>query len=296
MRKLAARWVREPLFHFLILGVAIYLVFRIAGNGAASRHDEIVIAAGKIESLIAGWTNTWQRPPTQLELEGLIEDYIKEEIFYREALTMGLDRDDTIIRRRLRQKMEFLSEGIAGLQEPAEEDLKTFLTKNPDLFCIQPRLTFSHIYLNRDLRGESATSDAMSLLEGLTENNEKGDFATFGDFISLPYHYESLPENEVEKLFGHEFTARLIGLEPGRWQGPVESGYGLHLVFLHERTDGRIPEFSEAREAVRREWFAVKLREMNDSIYKRLREKYSVTIEQLNGNRDEKLADAKTKK
>ncbi len=289
--------MREPLLHFLILGVIIYLVFRIASNGASNRHDdEIIITAGKIETLITGWTNTWQRPPTQEELEGLIEDSIKEEIFYREALTLGLDRDDTIIRRRLRQKMEFLSEDIAALSEPTEGELKSFLAKNPDLFRTQMQLTFSHIYFSKDIRGESATSDALSLLAGLAGNGETSDPATFGDTILLPHHYESLPINEVERLFGHGFAAKVVELEPGRWEGPVESGYGLHLVFLHERTEGRIPELSEARETVQTQWFAVKRREMNDSIYKRLREKYSVTIEQPNGNSDEKLADGKAKK
>lgn len=296
MGKRVTKWIREPLLHFLILGVAIYLVFRIAGNGAANRDDEIVITAGKIETLISGWTNTWQRPPNQEELEGLIEDSIKEEIFYREALSLGLDRDDTIIRRRLRQKMEFLSEDIAALSEPTEEELKSFLAKNPDLFRTQTQLTFSHIYFNKDIRGESATSDALSLLAGLAGDSEKNGLATFGDTLLLPHHFESLPINEVERLFGHEFAGRVVELALGRWQGPVESGYGLHLVFLSGRTEGRIPELSEVRETVQARWFAAKRKEMNEALYHRLREKYTVTIEQLYEKSDEKLANAQVNK
>ena len=156
--------LREPLVHFLVLGAALFLLYKIVADPVGDRSDRIVVTSGHIERLVEGWKRTWQRPPTRKELEGLIEDHIREEILYREARAMGLDRDDTIIRRRLRQKMEFLFEDLGAQANPSDEELQAFLDKNPDAFRVATRVTFSHIYLNRDRRGESATRDAERLL------------------------------------------------------------------------------------------------------------------------------------
>src|SRR3972149_7669478 len=126
--------LREPLVHFLVLGAGIFFISGLLRNPEADKPDRIVVTAGHIRQIIEGWSRTWQRPPTPQELEGLIEDYIKEEVFYREALVLGLDRDDTIVRRRLRQKVEFLSEDMMGVPEPREEYLRRFLESHSDTF------------------------------------------------------------------------------------------------------------------------------------------------------------------
>ncbi len=271
--------LREPLIHFLALGAALFLLYKIVAAPVGDRSDRIVVTSGHIERLVEGWARTWQRPPTRKELEGLIEDHIREEILYREALAMGLDRDDTIIRRRLRQKMEFLIEDLDAQANPSDEELQAFLDKNPDAFRVAPRVTFSHIYLNRDRRGESATRDAKHLLARLEAADGRLDAAALGDPLLLPHDYESLPEDEVAKLFGREFAARLTELPADRWTGPVESGYGLHLVLVRERTEGRVPKLTEVRDAVRREWLAVRRHEANEALHQRLRVRYTVIVE-----------------
>lgn len=273
------RLLREPLLHFLVLGVGLFLVFQLVNGRDTENPGKIVVTQGKIENLSALFARTWQRPPTAQEMEGLIEEYIKEEILYREALALGLDKDDTIIRRRARQKMEFLSEDLISQVEPTDEELQAYLEKNLEAFRVGALMSFTHVYLSRDKRGDAAQRDAKHLLTRLSGANGRVDPAQFGDPFLLPHEYKSLPESEVAKLFDQEFTTRLLELKPGQWAGPVESGYGLHLVLVHERTDGRMPELAEVRDAVRREWLAARRRESNEVFYQRLRDRYTVIVE-----------------
>ena len=129
-------FLREPLAHFFVLGAGIFLLAALVGESDESRPDQIVVSAGQIDRLVETWQRTWQRPPTQAELEGLVEDHIREEILYREAIAMGLDRDDTIIRRRLRQKMEFLPQDLVEQVEPTNAELLTYLRENADAFQV----------------------------------------------------------------------------------------------------------------------------------------------------------------
>ncbi len=271
------KWLREPLLHFLALGAGLFLLYN-AVNGPAEEADLIEITTGLVEQLVQGFQKTWQRPPTAAELDGLIDDRIREEIFYREALAMGLDRDDTIVRRRLRQKMEFISEDIAALVEPTESDLAVYLEEHADAFRRPSRVSFRHVYLNRDRRGESALADAERLLAELEEAADV-DVSTLGDPLLLPSDYESLPEDEVAKLFGRDFATRLAEVPSGRWVGPVESGYGLHLVHVSERWESELPELDEIRDVVAREWAVVRRAETAEAFYESLRQRYEVSVE-----------------
>ncbi len=268
--------LREPLHHFLALGAGLFTLF--GGGGAGERPDEIVVSAGQIDHLVEIWMKTWQRPPTYDELQGLIEDRVMEEVLYREALALGLDRDDVIIRRRLRQKMEFIADDFAATAEPTDDELEAFLDEHPELFMVDARLTFRQIYLNQDRRGATARQDAERLLVRLA-NDAGVDAEMLGDPLSLPHAYASSSQTDVARLFGREFAEGLLELEPGSWTGPIRSGYGLHLVRVDGRTDGRMPELSEVRDAVKRDWFAARRREAKEALYGRLRERYTVTVE-----------------
>ena len=192
---------------------------------------------------------------------------------------MGLDRDDTIIRRRLRQKMEFLAEDIAAQEDPTDEMLQAFLEQYADRFRLEPRVSFSQVYLNRDRRGDRALSDAEALLVRLKENGDELDIGSLGDRLPLPHTYESTSESEVAKLFGSRFPQKLREPALGEWSGPVESGYGLHLVLVGERTKGRTPELAEVRDEVLREWRVSRREETNNELYERLRDNYQVIVE-----------------
>jgi hypothetical protein len=271
--------VREPLLHFLVLGVGLFALFDLVGADAPDSR-RIVVGPGTLENLAATFARTWQRPPTRAELEGLVAGHVREEILYREAVTLGLDADDVIVRRRMRQKMELLAESFGEAEEPGEADLETWLREHADRYRSEPRLGFRHVYLSRDLRGEDVESVAARLLEALRAG---GDPGALGDPISLPGELRDAPLSEIARLFGEGFAARLAGLPPGAWTGPVESGYGVHLVLVRDRAEGRQPALGEVREAVLRDWQSARVEAARESYYQSLREGYTVVIEDRSG-------------
>jgi hypothetical protein len=274
------RLIREPLVHFLLLGAGLFAVFGILNKGAGGGEPgKIVVTLGKTENLATLFSRTWQRPPTPQELEGLIQDYVREEVAVREALALGLDRDDIIIRRRLRQKLEFVSEDLAGQVEPTDEELRAYLKEHPDTFRIERRFTFTQIYLNPERRGETLARDASELLAKLKQAGSKTDLSGLGDSFLLEQRFDAAPASDVVKLFGEKFTGRLNELPVGEWAGPVESGYGTHLVWVSERTEGRLPELEEVRDRVRREWANAEREKANEKFYQALLGRYTVTIE-----------------
>ena len=282
--------LREPLVHFLLLGAGLFVAFGLVGERTGSEPGEIVATQGQIESLAIGFARTWQRPPTDTELEGLIQDYIREEVYYREAMALGLDKDDIVIRRRLRQKMEFVTDDVAAQAEPTDDELSAYLKAHPETFRVERRFTFSQVYLNPDRHGQNLARDAELLLAKLNEAGGKADVSALGDPFLLSHEFEAVPGSEVAKQFGEAFAAKLGALSPGQWQGPVESGYGVHLVFVGQRTGGRVPALEEVREAVRREWANAERLEANEKLYQGLLKRYTVTIERPQPTDNDKLA------
>jgi PPIC-type PPIASE domain len=268
--------LREPLLHFLVLGAGLFLLFGVVGESADERPDRIVVSAAKVENLAGLFERTWRRPPTRAEIDGLIEDHIKEEILYREAIALGLEQDDIVIRRRLRQKMEFISEDVARPAEPTADELQAFLAEH-DRFREPSRVSFAQVYLSPDRRGEDAWGDAERLLVALDAG--QSDPAEAGDPFLLERDYRDLAAPDVERLFGGAFGAEVAELPVGRWSGPVESGYGLHLVLVRERIPARLPDLAEVRDAVANEWRSVRQEEANRAFYERLRAGYEVTVE-----------------
>ena len=272
------KWLREPLVHFLALGAGLFLLFALLGD-SSGRDDRVVVSAAQVELLAQGFARTWQRPPSPEELDGLVEEYVREEIYYREALAMGLDRDDTIVRRRMRQKLEFFADDLIAGVEPSEEDLRAYLAEDPETFREAGRVTFQHVYFNRDRRGEAAVDDAEDLRERLAAGEEDEDLEDLGDRLPLPRRYREAPTDKLAGRFGSIFVEQLAGLPVGEWAGPIESGYGLHLVRIESRQAGRVPGLEEVRDAVEREWRAARREEAKEAFYRGLRERYNVTVE-----------------
>jgi PPIC-type PPIASE domain len=269
--------LREPLLHFLLLGATIFGAHRLRSNAHATQPGNIVVTEGRIEALVAAFTRTWQRPPTASEREGLIRDYIREEVYVREAIALGLDQDDMVIRRRLRQKLEFVSEDLTGPAEPTDGQLGAYLTAHPDAFRVEPRFTFRQVFLNPHRRGEQFSSDAARLLAGLQRAGADPD--TLGDSSLLDHEIKAMPASLVAAQFGDEFTAALSELPSGQWQGPVASVYGAHLVLVGDRTDGRVPALEEVRDVVRRDWTNAQRTEASEQLYHALLQRYTVVVE-----------------
>jgi hypothetical protein len=284
------RILREPLLHFLLLGTAIFAAYGFVSKSSSNEPGKIVISEGQVAAMAEGFARTWRRPPTREEIEGLIKDRVQEEVYCREAMAMGLDKDDTVIRRRLRQKLEFVSDDVAALAEPTDDELSVYLQAHADTFRVPPEFTFSHVYLNPQRHGENLVQDTAELLAQLQKAGDRADLSELGDSFALEHKFQSLPASEIVRQFGENFTARLGELSLGQWGGPVESGYGAHLVRVSERTEGRMPELAEVRDAVRREWANARRLEANEKFYQELLKRYVVTIERPNPAEEKRIA------
>ncbi len=272
------RIVREPLLHFLLLGAALFAVFSFLHHDSASTEDQIVVSAGKIEHLAALFARAWQRPATREEIDGLINDFIREEAAYREGLALGLDRDDTIIRRRIRQKLDFVAQDLTSQVEPTDAELSDYLAAHPDKFRTEPRLSFRQVYVNPKQRRDSLDADVRHLMMALNADATI-DASGLGDRTQLEPSYANISPRNIANLFGTQFAAAIVELAPGTWQGPIPSGYGVHLVIVDERRDGRVPELDAVRDAVRREWENARRQEMMEQFYRKLLENYEIIVE-----------------
>jgi PPIC-type PPIASE domain len=273
------KFIREPLFHFLLLGAAIFAVYGLATRHRTDKPGEIVVTQGTLENLVTGFTRTWQRPPTEEELQGLVRDYIREEAAYREALALGLDRNDMIVRRRLRQKLEFLSDELATRTEPGDAELQSFLQTHTWLFQSEPLFSFRQIYFNPQMHGGNLHHDMARTLEDLKRAGSRANTADLGDSFLLERSFEKLSLSDVKKTFGEQFASAVAALPLGVWQGPIESGYGTHLVFVTQRSEGRLPALDEVRDQVRREWLDAKRAEATERFYQAILSRYKVKIE-----------------
>lgn len=273
--------LREPLVHFLLLGAAIFVAYGLLPKPVSDEPAKIVITQGQIASTIVGFTRTWQRPPTIEELDGLIRDRVREEVYYREALALGLDKDDTIVRRRMRQKLEFLTEDTTTQVRPTDDELASYLEAHGERFRAKRRWTFTQVYLNPQKHGENLAEDAARVLARLSQVDGNAEVSAEGDAFLLEHEFTAMPVSEIVKLFGEQFATRLATFAPGQWQGPIESGYGVHLVFVSEITEGRMPALAEVRGAVLREWADTRRKEANEKRYEAMLKGYVVVIERV---------------
>lgn len=277
---LAARLLREPLLHFLVLGAALFGLFAGVGREGDPAERRIVVTAGTVRHLSALFERTWRRPPTPAELEGLVADHVREEILYREALALGLDRDDVIVRRRMRQKLELMAEGLGRSREPGDEELAAFAAARPERYAIEPRVTFRHVYVSRDRHGDEADTVAE---RWLAELGAGADPAGLGDPLPLPATFTDVSLSEAGRQLGDAFAARLGELPLGVWAGPVRSGLGLHLVRVEARSEARVPAIEEIRDAVVRDWRAAQAEAASAEMLRALRARYEVVIEAPGG-------------
>ena len=269
---------REPLLHFLLIGAALFLYYDfVAREGSeAPAAERIIVSSGQQEQLVAHFERTWSRQPTPQELDAIIEGHVREEVLYREAMTMGLDQNDPMVRRRMRMKLEFMLEDLSG-QDASDEILSDFLGQNPDRFRDEARITFHQVYLSPDLRPD-LEKDAQQLLSRL---NDGEDPETLGDRTLVPRSYQLAPQGEVGRDFGDEFARQVVLLSVGEWSGPVYSPFGAHLVHIEVRIDARLPDLAEIRDEVLREYLAEKREQQKNLAYEKLREGYEVTVEPL---------------
>jgi len=274
--------LREPLLHFMFIGAVIYSLYGLFAEPVVEETDKtIVVTAGEIEWMQASWQKRWNRPPTAEEFDGLIQQYIKETVLYREALTMGLNKHDMIIRRRLAQKLEFLAKDLVALTPPTEDELQAYFDEHQARYQAPTLYTFTQVFFDPDKRGDATLDDAEAVKATLIAQGDAiEDAGALGDGLMLQNYYPQKDRAEIQKNLGSGFTDTLITLAPGQWHGPVRSGFGVHLVYVNNITEPPPPVFAEMRERVSADWSLDRGEELNDKFYASLREQYSIVIEE----------------
>lgn len=261
--------LHSPLVHFFALGALIFAAYAVTGDEpVAPAPDVISLTESEADRLVQNFAATWNRAPTTQELENLMRSWALEEAHVREALALGLDRGDAVIRQRLNQKMQFLAESGAAMLEPDEAMLQTYLEQNPDRFNQPARIALEQIFVP----GDRDASELLALLEN------GGDPATLGPATLLPPSFPMTPAPVIDRTFGEGFHEALADLPVGQWQGPIESGYGLHLVRVIERRDAALPPLSETRDRVEAEWLASEMKKMRESFGQALLDRYTVSL------------------
>jgi peptidyl-prolyl cis-trans isomerase C len=273
------RLLREPLVHFLLLGAVLFGAYAYTerAHGGIEQPTQIRLTIDDISQLVTVFRSHWRRDPTPEELRLLVEDRVREEVLYREALALGLDKDDTIVRRRMAQKIQFLVEDAP--HEPTREELEMWYEAKRDQFALPSRLSFRHLYFSPDRRGARARDDATAALTKLAEQPEDSVLAaSLADAFMFQEYYRDRASGFLDKEFGPIFALAVAKLSPGSWQGPVESGFGWHLVFIDTLSPGRVPAFEEVEHDVRQAWLAAQKTQLWEKAYENMRAKYTVRL------------------
>jgi len=275
------RWLREPLLHFLLLGLLLFAAYAYMqrGRGGVESSKQIAISLDDLRTIDLYFESQWHRQPTPAEFQAMVEDKVREEVLYREALAMGLEKDDTIVKRRMAQKMQFLAEDVAAAHEPSTAELKAWFDKNSNKFALPSRYSFRHLYFSPDRRGKNAHDDAARALAKIAGQPEDSKLAaSLADQFMFQDYYGERTSEAIAKEFGPPFAVAIEKLKPGSWQGPVESGYGWHLVYVDTVIPGRIPAFEEMEPDVKTAWLAEQKQQAWQKAYQAMRAKYTVLL------------------
>ncbi len=268
------RVLREPLLHFLLLGAGLFLVYLWVNPQTLADDSKVVIDQGRVLQLTTRFERTWSREPTAQELQTLIDNFIVEEVLYRQALAMGLDTNDSVIRRRLRQKMEFLAVDAMDLYEPTTEQLQTYLEQHPQRFMRDAVFSFEQIYIHTDRPAEALQRRIQQVQQQLRQ----GDTVT-GTHSLLPSRVEQTPASQVDRSFGSGFAAQLQNLRVNQWSDPIQSGLGVHFVRLRAVQPAALPALADVRDHVRREWQNTKNQQLKTALLEELKSQYTIIIE-----------------
>jgi hypothetical protein len=279
--RLGRSW-REPLLHFLLIGAAGFALYTYLHHGeSAAPNYKIYLSLDDLKQLDISFVSQWQRQPTPEEFRGLVEQYIRQEVLYREALAMGLDKDDLIVKRRMAQKMEFLSEDVSGAHEPSTTELRTWFESHARMFMLPERATFRHLYYSIDHHGLNAKKDAEAALSRIANlSEERGAESAHSDQFMFQDFYGDRAPFQLAKEFGPSFAKELFKLKTGQWQGPIESGYGWHLIWIESIAPGKVPEFEEVEPDVKTAWLADQKALQWQRAYAAMRAKYEVIAPQ----------------
>jgi hypothetical protein len=264
--------IREPLLLFFLFGIFAFILYTKASDYIEKKNKQIVISKVQVELLEESYKKIWNRTPTEKELNALIENAVMDEIFFRQAVAMGLDKSDPAIKRRLRQQMEMMLDDYTTIY-PTASQLSKYLSENPDKFRKEPRISFRHFYFPFEKKEE-----AIDLLQRLQKGNTVGNKAK-GYPILMDPEFENERKRVIENQFGNSFTSDIFEIESEIWHGPIESAYGWHLARVSNKIKGELPDLNEIWDIVEREWSVDRKKEMKEEQYEIMKAQYEVAVE-----------------
>jgi hypothetical protein len=272
----------SPLVHIVLFGILLGIVLVVLLGRPSTVEDErrVVIAASDVEQLRAGWSKLWEREPTPEELQEQIQSFVRDEVLYREAVRRGYDKGDRLVRHTMKLKMEFLGEAQAQQTEPSTEEIGAYYAMRKDRYRVPGKVSFVHVYFSRDRRRERANADAeAALAELVSDDPVLDDLSGYGDRFMLKDHYVARDERQLLAEFGQEFASRVIALDEGTWQGPIESAYGSHLVNVYDREASHLPAIAEIEEKIRDDMQLEAREAAKDSYYTEILRDYQIEYE-----------------
>jgi len=287
MSNKVTRIFKEPLVHFLLLGACIYGAYALFGAPEQTDSDKSIrVDAKRIDAFITEWQSRWNRPPTKQEIDGLIQQFINEEVLYRQAVAMGLNENDPITRRRMAQKLEFLTSDLAQAQQPKDDELEKYFQENLDSYRAADLITFLQVFFNPDKRDEKTLDDAKKTLKELQAAGEPDpEKLEAGDRFMLQNYFKSADEAGVRRQLGSGFAASLMKLEKGKWHGPVLSGYGVHLVYVYQIQKAPAPALEKVKAKVLEQWHKEKREQFHADFLENLKNNYEIVIDDLPADR-----------
>ena len=276
------RFFREPLIHFFVLGLAVFGLHAVLDRKPVTIVDDphlVEVSSADIEWMWTLLNKKMGREPTRQDLRDQVNQLIREQILSREAVAMGLDEGDIVVRRRLVQKVEFLFKDLSAMTEPTEDDLRNYYTENRPKYEIPPQVTFSQAYFSIDSRGVDGAKQAAQALT--KEGHDPSKASTLGDASMLPPECAQCSTREIINRFGKDFAKAVKNLEPGSWYGPIRSTYGFHAVYIYARQEAILPKLDNIIDRVRNDWMFENQEENARRVYGEIRSRYRVLLEGL---------------
>ncbi|MBD0824912.1 peptidyl-prolyl cis-trans isomerase [Aestuariibaculum marinum] len=268
--------IKEPLLHFFVLGALLFAIYSLVNKN--TDEEEIIIDNSDIEHMIELWQMQWQRPPSEDELQDLINKYVDQEVMYREALRLNLDHNDEIVKRRLAQKMEFLGNDLTTLVAPAtDKNLKAYFEKHKENYATDYNYTLHQVIFTAD-NHKNPVAKANNVLDTYDVSSSES-LKEVGDKFPLPYTYSNVDAFYLNRELDENFTKQLSSLRIGEWSGPIMSGFGVHLIYIEKKDNPRIPEFASVKKQVQRDYEYQMVLDSKNAILKELKQKYKINIE-----------------
>lgn len=263
--------LRYPVLLFVVIGALLYVFYSEVTRVLENNEKQIIVSANEVDLLKVSFEKTWNRPPTDSELKARVDNYIMDEVFFREAISMGLDKKDPAVKRRLRQIIEMMLDNYTTVY-PVQSQLEKYLSENPEKFRLPSTISFEHIYFKEDEK-EVAENQLKRLSAG--KQLESG---INGELLMVPSDFSDNTKGEIERIFGKAFTSELFTMEVGNWDGPIESAYGWHLIKIDQITGGIVPALTDIRAVVEREWMVVERKKMKSEQYEQMKSYYNISV------------------